>query len=306
MSRYCLMILTVVIQSSTLAQDRFEELEAYFSKVRSGHAISIPASVSHARHAGRTLMMLVPFLADTSKVVRSSAYAIAQLAGSAATGSDTRQDAVSKLVGGLKDPDPGNVGQAIRYLRSFEIADFSITTKDTLVNIFKRKSPHFDHLIKLIGYLQITQVRDDLRALAQSGATPRNERWAALLALARMGDTYAIDDIIARVRRFPVNDEVVYQIFPDLVYTRQRPLFDILITALNSDEKNCETANPNNTTKISCAYRIMEMIAPAVEGYPYKTDESGDIVTDNYEEALTTIREWFRNNSQYTLSTNSY
>jgi hypothetical protein len=98
----------------------------------------------------------------------------------------------------------------------------------------------------------------------------------------------------------------VYQIFPDLVYTRQRPIFEMLIVALNSDVRNCQSANAENLTKIPCAYRIMEMIAPAIEGFPYKLDESGDIDAENYQEALITVRDWFKGNRDYKILTDRY
>jgi hypothetical protein len=243
---------------------------------------------------------------DSSVLGRSKIYESVHRSGVNAKQTPARRKAVTRLVAGIKDPDSGNAGQAIRYLTEFNISDFDSVAKDTLLNIFKRRSPHYNELMKLLGYLQLTQARDGLRAIAQDSKSPGTERWAALVALARMGDSYATNDIIARVRRFPVNDNVVYQIFPDLVYTRQRPVFEILIQALNSDAKNCQSANAENITKIPCAYRIMEMIAPAIEGYPYKLDESGDIDAENYEEALITVREWFKTNPDYTILTDRY
>lgn len=47
--------------------------------------------------------------------------------------------------------------------------------------------------------------------------------------LARMGDEQAISTIMNRVQRIPVSDDVGYQLFPDLVYTRARPILNYLI-----------------------------------------------------------------------------
>ena len=127
-----------------------------------------------------------------------------------------------------------------------------------------------------------------------------------MLALARMGDNYALEDVLKRIRKLPVNDDVVYQVFPDLVYTRQRATFDVLLQALNSDETNCESANAEVERKIPCAYRVMEMLAPAIQSYPLKVDESGDIDTNDYTEALKTVRDWFRANGNYIIRTDSY
>jgi hypothetical protein len=292
--------------TALVAQDSNKILTAYFVKIRSGEHIAIPKSILLPQNAKATLSLLSPYFKDTATVVRLKAYSIAQLAGSNALQPAVREDAVTKLVEGVKDKDSGNVGIALGYLTAFRISDFDKAAKDTLANVFKRKSPHFDKLIRLTGYIQLTNLRDDLRTLSQNISLARTERWAALLALARMGDNYAIDDVMTRVQKLPVNDEVIYQVYPDLVYARQQKAFDVLLKALNSDEKNCESANMEVETKIPCAYRIMEMLAPAIQGYPLKLDESGDIDAENYEGALRTVRDWFKANSNYTIITNTY
>lgn len=301
-----LLLMLAFICFPTNAQQVDKIVDSYFSGIRRGQSQSVPEYLFYPENAEGSLSALAPFLPDTSSTVRRAAHSLYFRLVMASDNVSFRREAVRNMVGFLKDRDSGNAGQVIRYLTEFNIADFDPAAKDTLLNIFKRKSPHYDDLIKLLGYLQLTQARDGLRAIAQDAKSPGTERWAALVALARMGDSYATNDIIARVRRFPVNDIVVYQIFPDLVYTRQRPVFEILIQALNSDANNCQSANAENITKIPCAYRIMEMIAPAIEGYPYKLDESGDIDAENYEEALITVREWFKTNPDYTILTDRY
>lgn len=299
-------IVLILTSGYLYGQEIKKTTNAYFQEVRSGKYNSIPKNLTLPENAKNTLTALSPFLRDTSTVVRAKAYAIVQLAGSYSRESTVREDAVTKLVEAIKDKDSGNVGLALGYLTEFYLPDFTPAAKDTLVNIFRRKSPHFDELIKLIGFLQLTQVRDDLRALSQNSSALRKDRWTALLALARMGDSYATDNVMTRIQKLPVNDDVVYQIYPDLIYTRQRAPFEVLLKALNSDDKNCESANAESEAKIPCAYRVMEMIAPAIQGYPLKLDESGDIDAKNYAEALVMVRDWFKSNKNYTIATDKY
>ncbi|HNP07664.1 MAG TPA: hypothetical protein PKN99_08545, partial [Cyclobacteriaceae bacterium] len=124
-------------------------------------------------------------------------------------------------------------------------------------------------------------------------------RWAALLALARMGDQEATQSVMRRAQRLPVNDDVVYEVFPDLVYTRQRSAIDYLIVELKRDEKKCFTADAEDETPITCAYRIMEMLAPVIDKYPLELDASGDIKTKDYKKSLVTVRAWFERNKDY-------
>ncbi|HEY9007908.1 MAG TPA: hypothetical protein VIM75_17330 [Ohtaekwangia sp.] len=288
------------------AQDVKKTLSAYFSEVRSGKYQSIPKNLFQPENAKTTLSLLTPYLKDTAAVVRAKAYAIVQLAGGTARQDNLREDAVAKLVEGIKDHDSGNAGQALGYLTGFRKEDFTTVTKDTLLALFKRKTLHYDELIRLIGFLELKQVQSDLRALSQEGTAAKKDRWSALLALARMDDAYAIESVMTRVKRLPVNDAVVYEIFPDLVYTRQRAVFDLLIDALNNNAKNCESANAEYDAKIPCAYRVMEMLAMAVANYPLTRDASGDINTKDYKAALETVREWFKRNKEYTIVKNNY
>jgi hypothetical protein len=161
-------------------------------------------------------------------------------------------------------------------------------------------------LIKLLGFLDLKQTRGELRDLAQSGTANRQERWSSMLALSRMGDGYAIENVMNRVKKLPVNDDVVYQIFPDLIYTRQRVAIEYLMAQVNNDAKNCRRASGDNETRIPCAYRIMEMLAPVVESFPLQVDSSGDLATDDYDGALRDVRNWFRENKDFKILTETY
>jgi hypothetical protein len=121
-----------------------------------------------------------------------------------------------------------------------------------------------------------------------------------------MGEEQAINDVMSRVKRMPVGDAVVYEIFPDLVYTRSREAISYLLETLNSDAKACESADPERPTRIPCAYRVMEMLAPAIEKYPLKLSESGDVVTSDYPAALAQVREWFKANAGFKIVDDRY
>jgi len=300
-NRLWLALLFVLPSISCKAQQTDALLKRYFAEVRAGKSQPVPEKLSLATEAKHTLAAIAPYLADSAAAVREKAYAIVQHTGINTQLVPLRQNAVTKLVAACKDRDSGNAAKAIAYLSGFNKEDFTAASKDTLASLFRRKIPHYEKLIRLTGFLELKQLQSDLRALSQQGSAHKKDRWAAMLALARMGDTYAMDDIMKRVQRLPVTDEVVYDIFPDLVYTRQRPAIDYLLATLNSDEKNCSSASADHSEKIPCAYRVMEMLAPAIEGYPLKRDESGDIDTKDYPAALQTVREWFKANKSFKI-----
>lgn len=304
--KYCYLFLLASIPVFTKAQDIKKTLSAYFSEVRSGKYQSIPKNLFQPENVAKTLSLITPYLTDTSGAVRSKAYALIQLTGNTTREAHLRENSVAKLIEAVKDRDSGNAGQALNYLTGFRQEDFTPAARDTIRALFTRKTPHYDVLIRLTGFLELKPLQSALRALSQQSSASKKDRWSALLALSRMGDPYAIESVLSRVKRLPVTDEVVYEIFPDLVYTRQRAVFDLLIDALNSDAKNCESANAASESKIPCAYRVMEMLAMAVVNYPLPLDASGDIDTKDYKTALETVREWFKANKDYTISKTNY
>lgn len=149
-----------------------------------------------------------------------------------------------------------------------------------------------NELLKLMGYLEMRDMAEEIRPLSSSANTNKRDRWAALLSLARMGDAVSVQALMQRVQKLPVNDDVVYEVFPDLAYTRQPEAINYMITVLKSDEKNCLSADAENETAIPCAYRVMEQLAPVIDGYPLQLDASGDVKTKDYVKALTSVRKW--------------
>jgi hypothetical protein len=45
----------------------------------------------------------------------------------------------------------------------------------------------------------------------------------------------------------------------------------------------------------------MEQLAFAIEGYPLRLDDSGDINTEDYTAALMTVRNWFTTHKNYMI-----
>jgi hypothetical protein len=288
------------------AQSGDASLKSYFSEIQNGKYSAIPKFLLVPENVSTTLKNIIPYLKDSSANVRAKAYLIVQRAAHGVNETSIRQNAVTKLIQACKDNDSGNVGLALGYLEGFTKKDYTKASQDTLVKLFKRRIPHYDKLIRLIGFLEIKAVQEDLQTLSQQTTAIKKERWSAMLALARMGDVGAIQNMMMRVKKLPINDDVVYEIFPDLVYSRSKEAFNYLVQLLYSDDKNCEPAGADGKGKIPCAYRIMEMLAPAIVGYPLKVDDSGDIITKDYVAALKTSRNWFTAHPDYSISKSKY
>jgi hypothetical protein len=297
-------ILLLLLTTTSLAQTK--SLDNYFAQIRAGKYANVPAEVSKPELASGLLKSLSVYAADTLPTVRARAAGLVRTIGLQSKVQSVRTQAVQQLMTAAKDKDTGNAGVVLNYLTGFRKNDFSSAAKDSLYAYFQRKSGNMNTLIRLLGYLNVQKAKNELFALSQDGAAGRKDRWAALLALSRMGDDQAINDVMNRVKRMPLSDALVYEVFPDLVYTRRREAFSYLLETLNSDAKNCESADPERPSRIPCAYRVMEMLAPAIGNYPLKLSDSGDVVTSDYPAALTQVREWFKVNKEFKILDDKY
>jgi HEAT repeat protein len=260
--------------------------------IRDTNARTIPDALLKEASAPEVITSASLFFQDTLSQIRMKAFSLINTIGIQSKKVNVRQEAVNKLVQASRDTDGGNVGTIWTSLSRFNKEDFSAAAKDSLKNRFRRKPAHMNELLKLMGYLEMKDMTEEIRPLSSSANTNKRDRWAALLSLARMGDAASVQSLMQRVRKLPVNDDVVYEVFPDLAYTRQPDAISYMVTALNSDEKNCLSADAENEIAIPCAYRVMEQLAPVIEGYPLQLDASGDVKTKDYEKALVTVRNW--------------
>lgn len=280
-------------------------LNAYFASVRTGIHPLPPSSIRMALSLSSYLDSVHAFLQDTVAVVRAAAYDLTAMVSLGSRDPAIRRKGAEMLVEGCKDPQPENTVRALELLTQFKRTDFSPVALDAFRTRVRAGCAAMDRALKIAGFLGLADLAADIRVWSQPGnAVP--VRWAALLALARLGDASAIANIARRVKKFPVNDNLVYEIFPDLIYTRRRDLVAIAIEVLSQDEKSCLSSNPEREEPIPCGYRIMEMLAPVIEGYPLRLDESGDVATDDYPAALRRVRAFFSAEKEYTILTDQY
>jgi hypothetical protein len=289
-----LLLCSFAFQHLSFSQETMEaSLSNYMTKVRKDQDHSPMPKDFYATDQPKSMFASVQkYFTDSVPDVRRKAYYLIYKIGEEQD--EITQKSVKHLTNALKDEDSGVVGNVLNWLTEFRKGDFTASAKDTLVRLLERGTPHYRKLIKLVGFVDVEDASniliDKLRSKSYAGAS---EKWAMYIALARMGEKSAVDYCLRIARKMPVNDNFVYEIAPDLVYTRQRPLINYLIEVLNSDEKNCSSPNPESQSQIRCGYRIMEYLAPVVKNFPLKTGPAGGIETDDYKKALKTTRKWF-------------
>jgi len=303
--KLCCIFFLALVAYRLQAQEIRTSLENFFSEVRKGGYPKIPGVLTDTEDPGAVLTMLAPFLKDSADAVRASACEIAFSVSSRSSRIPARSQAVNILLNAYHDRDPANVSRVVDLLTRFEKTDFVFPAADSVRKFIQRQDDPFDRLMKLGAFLGLTDLIPEIRPYSQPGNRTQ-VRWAALLSLARLGDPTALEDIMNRVRKLPLNDDLVYRIFPDLIFTRQQKPVDFVVSALQSDDRNCLSADTERETAIPCGYRIMEQLAPVIEGYPLSLLESGDLETNDYTVALKNVRQWFQKNKDYTLRTDRY
>jgi hypothetical protein len=299
------LIALVVIPRMGHTQDVPSILSAYFSEVRGGDHPSPPMDVLTTASPETIFSTLQPYLLDSVNTVRAKACEIVHLIGLHTSKEESRTNAVDILFRAYTDDDPETNRQILTYLTKHPRKSFSATARDSIRSLVRIKPMYFDQILRLAGFLELRDLKNEIRPWTQPG-NPSQIRWAALLSLARMGDSFAISDIYNRIKNLTVNDDVVYQVFPDLIYTRQQALYAPIAEALHQKDKGCMSADAEREVPIPCGYRIMEQLAPVIDGFPFSLAPGGDLRAPDYAKALEEVRAWFETNTTYTILNDFY
>ncbi|MDR3133415.1 MAG: hypothetical protein LBU42_05265 [Prevotellaceae bacterium] len=242
-----------------------------------------------------TLMELLSLYGqDSSALVREFTCELYAFLHEKTTDNQIKQAVIAHLGTALSDSIQDVRATAAAALNEIPAGEFSDKAKRLIIESFSAYGPLDDEQVLLAGYLHLTELTDILQQVKNDPGQDNGVRWRCYLALARMDDEPSLDFILAAVRKRGVNDRVVYNDFPGLVYTRQRKAFDYLIKELFSDEQKCHSPNPSIEREMVCGYRIMEMLAPVIKDFPLNVTAAGTVNTKNYDKALEKARKWLK------------
>lgn len=300
------LILYILIHSSVSALAQSQDPATHFSALRNKQ--STKSFSFNKKNEGEYIQQLSAYVNDTLSLIRAEAYYLLSSLGQQSQQKNVKKEVVRLLISGWRDTDSGINGQVATSLTKFQPQDFDPIAIDSVRQLVKKLPPYANKLFKLVGYLALQDQSSVLKSyLEQQPPLSSPDRWAVYVALARLGDQQALDLILNRVRTFGVNDDVVYEIFPDLIYTRSYRAISYLVEVLFSNAQNCEAPNADSQIKISCAYRVMELLAPVIKDFPIALGASGDLVERDYVKALAISREWFKQkDGKYEIIRNTY
>jgi hypothetical protein len=228
--------------------------------------------------------------------IRYLLYNILNRIGLQAQSNELRSRVVYLLVNrGLNDDDPGNSGRCIEYLTEFRESDFDAQTRNQLGAIVMNSKGHVTDLIRLSGQIKLTTM---VPVFEEKLKTTKNkkEEWLLRCALARMGDPEQQNFCLNRLKNLGFNDQVILYIVPDVIYTQSKDAFNFLLNSILTDQMHCTSFDPDSSEKINCAFRLIEMVAPYVVDFPVALSASGDLGVNDYNQALTVVRQWITDN----------
>jgi hypothetical protein len=125
--------------------------------------------------------------------------------------------------------------------------------------------------------------------------------WNVQLALAKQRDSDALNFLYKKLKNVPINDAFIYGTMQDILYTKHKRLYTIIIDAFLEENIQCRPTNPNISTQIDCAYNMLRFLAPVIKGIPIELRRSGSIKTRDHKKTLQKVRDWFKANPLYQI-----
>jgi hypothetical protein len=202
---------------------------------------------------------------------------------------------VYALIEGCRDSSVQLALANLLRLREIPPALFDARARYEISSLFRSTKLPADKLVLLCGYIGCREPVEALRGIIgrQPAKNPGLEG-AVHLALARMGDKEELDFLLARLRKLPVDNLLVYEVLPGLLYVRQKEIFDYLFEIILSESPDCSSPNPSSDRRMPCAYRCMELVAPFVIDFPLSSGADGNLRCADYDQALRQVREWIK------------
>jgi len=273
------------------------QLESKINSIRLGETVG---SINWKNETDFSIKQTLSFLenatTDSLVEVRSRIYRWVKMAYLSVDDEKLKVSLSNIYVGGLRDENVSIASNVARGLQQIKVDHFSSSSREIMISSLNPRPAYYSDLVLSLAYIDeksaINPLIDDIRYEFKS--MDQMEKWNVHIALSRLGEKPALDYIVKKARAIEINDDVIYEIYPSLAFTRQKEALNILVEQLYNESKNCSSPDPNSSNKITCAFRIMEILAPVIADYPISYDPiSQDLMVDDYRKALKEVRKWF-------------
>jgi hypothetical protein len=183
--------------------------------------------------------------------------------------------------------------ECINLMCKYEKAAFTNDQIDLIRDYLALPKIERKQAVLLLGFVGRADDADYLNAMATLYPLSKEENYYKQLAQVRLKNAKATEEYLIKFKSMSIDDNFVTNLLKDAVYTRNMDLIQSLLLSCLSGELNCYSANNDATAMIPCAYRILEALAPIIQGFPVKIDRTGEIVGDPQAE-LEKAKTWIQ------------
>lgn len=255
-----------------------------------------------------TIKALQAYSKDTLVSIQNEVYSILSQVGlKSAKGSSSKQMAIDGLIAGINTQFSESELSCINQLRKFNSTDFSLNQKEKIKQTIAINQNNIGALAKLVAFVCGSVAQQDLNRLSSKEGLSKNDKKHIKYAKVRAGDDALAQKLIDGCKQQLINDDFVYGLVPELIYTRNKKVFSYLFELVMSDEKRCTTSDNEDEKPMICGYRIIAQIAPYVSNFPVKLNSNGEVDAANPEVLLSNVRKWIQTNkTNFVLNTDIY
>ncbi|OFZ45397.1 MAG: hypothetical protein A2504_09885 [Bdellovibrionales bacterium RIFOXYD12_FULL_39_22] len=185
----------------------------------------------------------------------------------------------------------------LKWLQDFHRNDFSKASRQ-LLNSLPWTIDFLPEVIRLIGIVELHEALPRLRKLVENnqlGDRPplgyhNNNTWAALMALARMGDDISLTEMLHKIQQEQDIIVKVTFLLMDLAYTRRPEAYNVLRQYLNSYQR-LPQVKETVPGRLAAAY-VAAAFSKYLTGFPI-------IETDFSELQVAQARDWANAQTQW-------
>jgi hypothetical protein len=290
-------VLMMICVSAVIGQNNTaKQINLLMQQIRSGATVtvdkqSILASSAYKENA----QLFAKYFSDTLFSIR---YEALNLNTQLSLRSNDKS-LVSKSIKGILDNaiTKGQLNnQIVALLKKYAQTDFSAENLNQIKNILSTQENNIGALVKVYAFAGGPAVANEISNLSSKPALSKLDKGDIKLALVRCGDENLVAQMTAKLKEQVVNDNLIYYGLPEIIYTKNKSLLSFLLNSILSDDKKCTSANSDDNQAITCAYRLIENLAPEIIDFPATINERGEIASTDLNKTLVDVREWIKKN----------
>ncbi|MBR2196773.1 MAG: hypothetical protein IJ911_14315 [Salinivirgaceae bacterium] len=294
-----LIVFSVFLCVTANAEDVSRRFDELMLRIRNNEVIVYEYDYFSAlENAMSTIVSAGGYYSDSLPEIRCQAYRYASIAALQCESDSIKTMVVEDLLRSCNDSASIVVQNAWQELRKYDRKYFSDNSKRMLEQIVANNQFFPEKFFMIGGYID----SENMASILKNKLYENKElQWPIELALCRLNDSESIQTVLSKVSKVELSLDFIDGVLPDLLYTRQRPIYDWIISKSMSDECKCVSRSPISERQIPCAYYIMYEMADYIDGFPITRDDEGEKDDDLSKSDIKKMRSWIVANPNYKI-----